>query len=190
MRSYMFGDRQVVPTAWRQAAFAALSLVLLVPVPVLAAYTLGTWTQVAGPDTWSTSGSSGLDLALPPVEGVSVSGTVEFTFIAQVAGSANNVSVTPSNFNAFAVSSFSQNRGLIVTVGFSPDTNPANLNRTVFLSNQFNTGTLPSSLTGTNTPQNIVNGDYAVVKFTFSNPSTWGPTVPSSAIHITFSAGN
>jgi hypothetical protein len=144
---------------------------------------------MAGPDNWTPTGS-GLDLALSPVGDSVHPGTMEFDFVAQVTGSASGVTVSTSNFSAFRVNGFGPNTGLVVTVGFSPDSNPADMNRTVFVSNQFNSGALPNSLTGTSTAQNIVNGDWAVVKFVFTGNSSWGPTVPSSPIHITFGAGN
>lgn len=169
---------------WPQATLGPLTALLLVPVPVFATYTLGTWSQVAGPDNWTPVGS-GLDLALTPVGDFVHAGSMEFDFVAKVSGSANSAGVSTSNFNAFRVNGFSSGSGLTVTIGFSPDSNPAHMNRQVFLSDQF-TGTLPSSLTGSNSTQSIVNGDYAVVKFVFDGNSSWGPTVPSSPVHITF----
>jgi hypothetical protein len=182
---------------WQQALVVGIHLLLLAPVPVFAALTLGTWSQVkpdgtpGGPTPWSTNSSAGLDLALSPVAGADPSGTVEFDFVAPVTTIANNVDVNTSGFSAFAVSSFSQNKGLIVTVGFSTSISPANLNRTIFVSNQFNTGQImPDSLTGTHTPQNATAlTDYAVVKFVFTNPSTWAPVI-STPVHITFTGGS
>src|SRR5205807_7796606 len=100
----MFRHRKTLPTAWRQAAFAALTLVLLLPVPLWATYTLGTWAMVNNPDGWSFSSSSNnLDLAITPMDGGIVSGTRTFVFYAPVSGSSLSTTATTSNFNAFAV---------------------------------------------------------------------------------------
>jgi hypothetical protein len=170
----------------------ALNLALLVPVPVFAALQLGTWTQVGTP-TWSTNGSSGLDLALSPtVDSTLAHGgnTVEFDFIAPVTNGATGVNASTSNFSQFLVSGFSLTAGLTVTVGFSPNSNPANMNQTVFVSDQSRTGTLPDILTGTHTSQDVAGG-FAVVKFVFADPSVWSPaSANSTAIHVTFTPGN
>jgi hypothetical protein len=193
----MFRHRQKLPGAWRRAAFGALSLLLLVPVPVLATYTLGTWQPINNPDGWTVSGS-GLDLALTPNPdggGVS-SGTVTFVFAAPVTGSSTLASAGTSNFNAFSVSSGATNAGLQVVIGFDSTNNPAGDPSALIYknNNQFNTGTLNPSLGVPGDYSSVTTSNFAVVKFVFTAPSgtttTWGPTVSSSPVHITFTAGN
>ena len=175
---------------WRCAVAAAIYLALLAQMPALAAYTLGTWTEVAGPGSpWTVSGS-GLSVDLTPQVGFT-SSTETFVFAAPVTGSASNVTASTSNFNAFQVSGFGQTAGLTVSIGFNPSNNPSGNPANLIYSNagnQFSTGTLPASLLGTYNSVNT-NG-YAVVKFVFTGPAVWGPTVPSSPVNITFTPGN
>src|SRR5262245_18521246 len=140
----MFRERQIVPSDWRQTAFAALSLLFLVPVPVFATYTLGTWVSVSNPDGWSLNSTSGLDLALTPAEGAIVSGTRTFIFAAPLtSGSSTTASATTSNFNAFFVANIQQTAGLQVVIGFDSTNNPAGDPSSLIYknNNMFNTGT-------------------------------------------------
>jgi hypothetical protein len=197
----------------KRAVVVGLHLLLLVPVPAFAAYTLGPWTQIAGsPDTWGISASgvdstTGLNLALSPVADGIASGTATFTFVAQVqngnstSGSSTNANVTASNFNALSVNSSKSNAGLQITIGFSTSSTGNPISLQVYQNttpNQFNTGAIsPSDLsgTGTFTPQSINTSDYAVVQFTFTAPpggnpgnlTTWGHTPGTSTpVNITF----
>jgi hypothetical protein len=193
--------------SWRRATVAGLYLLLLTPVPALAAYTLGPWSQIPGsPDNWTilASGStsaSGLNLALTPVGDSVTSGKVTFTFVAQVtSGSSANASVTPSNFNALSVGSDDPSGGLQITIGFSTSSTGSPISLQVYQNttpNQFNTGPItPPDLSGTGTfaPQSVSSNptEYAVVQFIFTAPSgsrtNWGTNtaVPSSAVNIMF----
>jgi hypothetical protein len=187
----MFRERQIVPSAWRQAAFAVLSLLLLLPVPALATYTLGTWVPISNPDGWSLNSSSGLDLALTPNPdgGAIVSGTRTFVFAAPLtSGSSTSATATTSNFNAFFVASVQQTAGLQVVIGFDSTNNPAGDPSSLIYknNNMFNTGTLPSTLPGPTGPNSVTTNNFAVVKFIFTGPTAWGPTASSSPVHITF----
>jgi len=176
--------------SWRHAAAAAIYLTILAQVPALAAYSLGTWTETAGPQAWTVTGS-GLGVALTPQVGFTGS-TETFVFAAPVTGSASNVTASTSNFNAFQVSAFGTG-GLKVYIGFDPSNNPAGHPTKLIYSNagnQFNTGTLPASLPGTYSSVNP-SGGFAVVQFVFTGPAVWGPTtVPSSPVRITYTAGD
>jgi hypothetical protein len=185
--------RSIPSKAWTRPFVAGLYLLLLAPVPALATYTLGFWNQVSGPDTLGGITGSGLDLALTSVGGGVSNGTTEsFIFVAQVTGSSSNASATTSNFNTFSVSSSGQTSGLQVTIGFSTSNTGSPISAQIYQNNnQFNQGTLPSSLPGTYNSVSVSDGQYAVVEFLFSSASgtttTWGPTVSSSPVHITFS---
>jgi hypothetical protein len=96
------------------------------------------------------------------------------------------------------VSGFSKNSGLVVTIGFTNGNNPKTWTVTpIYDSSQhqpdpnnqfFNTGTLPSILPGTPTnPTAAPSATFALVKFVFTGPSVWGPTVSSTTINVTFS---
>jgi hypothetical protein len=185
----------------KRAVVVCLHLLLLVPVPAFATYTLGTWIPGAGQDNWNPVGS-GLNLALSPTENAVINGTRTLTFVAPitVTGTASNVSANTSNFNSlFVTSSGGTSSGLAVTIGFSPDSNPADLNRVIYQTasnNQFNQGALPSSLYPANTGASftVVTGDYAVVTFVFTANSplavtAWAP-VSSTPVNIAFTAGN
>jgi hypothetical protein len=178
----------------QRALIAGLHLLLLAPVPALA-YTLNNWQQVNQPLMNWTPVGSGLDLALSPAVGSATGGPVEFDFVAQVSGGANGVTVGTSNFGQLTVSAGSGTGGLTVTIGFNHDgSTTIDPSRFVFQSNQFMTGNpLPDSLPGTYSSSGVAvnNGDTAVVKFVFSDLSTWAPaSVTSTAVHITFSPGN
>ena len=111
-------------------------------------------------------------------------------FAAPVSNSASNVTASTSNFNAFQVDGFSPTAGLTVSIGFNPTNNPSGNPANLIYTNapnQFSTGTLPASLPGT--PNSVSTSSFAVVKFVFTGPAVWGPTVPSSPVNITFTPG-
>jgi hypothetical protein len=181
--------------SWRRTLVAVLHLLLLAPVPAFA-YTIGSWTQVAGipGDNWLASPQSGLTLNLTPVAdsitNFGGSGTVTQTFVfsAPVTGSGTGTAST-ANWQNLQVSA-SSGSGLQVIIGFdtssNPSGNPANL---IYQSNQFNTGTLPSNLPGTYNPK--ATSTFAVVELIFKagpgSTTTWGPaSVSSSPVSITF----
>jgi hypothetical protein len=181
---------------WNKAIVFGSHLLFLLPVPVFASYTLGTWTQVGGP-SWNPVGTSGVfgnDLALSPAPGINIGFPppppveIDFTALVTVTGTSTNVNASTSNFAAFSVSAFSGTGGVTVTIGFAPNGSPTNPDR-IISSNQFNGGPLSDILPGVG--QTIVTGDYAVVKFVFTSQSDWYPTsVSSTPIHITFTPGN
>jgi hypothetical protein len=178
---------------WKQALIAGFHLLVLAPLPVLASYSLGTWTQTGGP-SWTPVGTSGVfgnDLALSPKPGFNFSGSpveIDFTALVTVTGTASNVNASTSNFAAFSIAAFNSSGNVVVTIGFAPNATPTNPDR-IISTNQFIGGPLTDIPLGT--AKTIVTGDYAVVKFVFNSQSAWGPTsLSSTAIHVTFTPGN
>jgi hypothetical protein len=169
-----------------------MTALLLAPVPLFASYSLGTWTQVGGPTTWSTNTSSGSTLRLTPGFGAVASGTQEYDFVAPLlTGPPTAAGASTSNWNTFGVSGFSSNSGLLLTIGFATTNNPATWTVTTIYNNgnnQFNTGTLPAILPGTPTANSTSapTANFGLVRFVFTGPSVWGPTVSSTTINVTF----
>lgn len=168
---------------------------LLLPVPLFAAYTLGSWsvTQPAG-HVWSaTSGSSNFDLIITPQNGTAGASPVQIDFTAPVTFTShppNTGSATTLGFDAIRnITPFPSNSttaGLTVTIGFLKSN--GTIDTTIFQnSNQF-TGNLPSILDA-NPPTVTVdnNAHRALVRFVFTGIVSW-QAVPGSQIHVTFSS--
>jgi hypothetical protein len=189
----MQANALATPAASWKRVLGAMSVLLLVPVPLFGTYSLGTWSvSQPGGNTWSANGSSGFNLFITPQPGFAPPGfPVEIDFTAPVTftSTSNNVNVTTQSFSAITnITRFPSNGpgGLTIAIGFLKS--DGTLDSTIFQNtNQF-TGTLPSSLSPTN---NVTVGNTAkkaLVRFVFNPIVTWN-TVPSSEIHVTFSSG-
>src|SRR5262249_7146941 len=159
---------------------------LLLPVPALAAYTLGVW-QVTQPQgfSWSANNSSGFDLSITPQSGLAFGQASTITFTAPVTftSTSNNITATTNNFNALHnIFSFGGSTpGLTIFIGFENASN--NPIATIYQnSNQFvGANPVPSSLAPTQSVTVGSSAAFAVVQFTFSPSVTWQAT-PSTSI--------
>jgi hypothetical protein len=184
--------RAAEAACWKRMLLGAVSLVLLLPVPVFAIYSLGTWSvSQPGGNNWSANGSSGFDLFITPRSGFAGAAPIQIDFTVPVSFTSitNNVNVTTQSFSAITnITRFPSNGpgGLRITIGFLKS--DGTLDSIIFQnSNQF-TGTLPSSLSPTSNVTVGSTANKALVRFVFNPIVTWN-TVPSSEIHVTFSAG-
>jgi hypothetical protein len=182
--------------AWNERLVAALTALLLIPVPAYA-YTLGTWTSStsnpANGIAWDTSGSSGLDLFILPKQGNIISGTtLDLNFKALVSGSGTaNLVTTNQNFDSIpGISNILGTGGVTVKVGFGDGTTfsqqiPPTFSQT--FTNQF---TMPSNLPGLYSNASVTDGQFAMVQIEFTGFGTqWGnQTNSSSKIHLSFTS--
>jgi len=180
---------------FRSRILAAASLVLLLPIPAYALYSLGVW-QVSQPQgfSWSANNSSGFDLNITPQNGLALSQPVVITFTAPVTftSTSSNVTANTSNFNAIhnILTFGGSNAGLTIVIGFENQNKKLITADTIFKNNtQFAGNNVPSTLSPT---QNVTvgrNAAFAVVSFTFSPRVTW-QSASVSPISVTFTPGN
>lgn len=176
-------EKQATPercARWSSITFAALSAILLLPVPVLALALDGTVTLIQNDLGWADPTVSGGNLiTITPQSGSAGSSGAVFEYRFGFTGAPGTADLIFSGFSGLNISQGS------AVITYQVLNNGGNLGGVIFTTGQF-AGTPPDNLigAGTTTPTSVPNNNYVLdVTFKFSKDSVWTWTPSSSTTH-------
>jgi hypothetical protein len=180
------------PSSWKRLLLGTVTALLLVPVPVYSAYTLGDWSVTPGSGWAVGAGSGNKDLFIIPQPGF-LTGDTTIDFTAPVLSGAtttNNVTVTTTNFDTIQNITAPSGGGLTLTIAFADSNGNPNNSGLIYGPNQFTTGNVPQPLLNPAPGKVTVNPNQdkmALVRFEWTGIGTnWSVPSTPTPIHITF----